>query len=183
MTLPAKSQKNDPQKKPLPKLTGKQRLWLKNYLDETNPETFFNGTRSAEIAYNTNKNGSLKRIGHENATKLNGHISKWLDEYALSDNKLKGKLFSLINAREVKLFTNRDKEGNFEIIEHPVPAIETQRKTLDMALKVKGLYKNTDSGGLQPVFNVNLFPGSQRSEPPVIDVTPETEKEDDFSDI
>jgi len=72
----------------------------------------------------------------------------------LSDQRLKGKLLSLVEAKEVKLFQNRDKEGNLEIIEHEIPALGIQQKSLDMAFKIKGLYQadKIDTEGIQDVL-------------------------------
>lgn len=59
-----------------------------------------------------------------------------MDEVGLSDNHLKAKLLSLLDAKESKFFAH---QGDV-VTTREVEALEIQRKTLDMALKVKGLY-------------------------------------------
>lgn len=114
----------------------KLNVWFKHFINENCSTTFLNKTESVRRAgYKTKKENSLKSIGCENFTKLNDKISKWLDETGLSENALKIKLLSLMEAKETKFFAFQG-----EIIEQvEVEAIETQRKTLDMALKVKGM--------------------------------------------
>ena len=123
---------------PIP--TEKMALWLQYYLDDTNPETFLNQTISAKYAkYNANSYDSFATIGKENFKKLQPHIKHWLDEYGLSENRLKLKLVDLTQAKETKFFQKDGKVTD----QREVEALEIQRKTLDMALKVQGLY--TDS--------------------------------------
>lgn len=152
----------------LPPLKGKQRLWLRYYLNASNPKTFFNATESAKYAKYNAKN--LSQVGAENYRKLKLRIDKWLNEHGLSETQLKGKLLSLVNAKETKLFANKDEKGELEIIEHQIPALETQRRSLDMAFKIKGLYKDNDNSGARPVININFNSGGDPG--PIIDVTP-----------
>lgn len=115
----------------------KRLLWFKHYTDESNPSTFLNKTASAKAAqYKCSTEESFRAVGYENFTKLHSKIEKWIEDVGLSDNRLKTKLLSLLDAKETKIF---QKDG--EVIEtREVEAVEVQRKTLDMALKVKGLY-------------------------------------------
>ena len=121
------------------KRVSKLNLWLKHFINESCSTTFLNKTESARRAgYNCrtkNADNCFKTIGCQNFTKLNDKIGKWLDENGLSENALKLKLLSLMEAKEVRFFSN------FGIVtdEREVDAIETQRKTLDMALKVQGM--------------------------------------------
>ena len=190
MTLPATADDNTTQnntetvKKTLPPLKGKQRLWLRNYLNQNDPKTFFNATASAKCSnYQGKDDNSMATIGKINLQKLTPYVDRWLDEHALSDTSLKCKIVDLMQAKETKFFQKDGKVTD----QREVEAIEVQRKTLDMALKVKGLYKDDGLSGMRPIFNVAFMsvspglalPGIQA---PIIDVTP-TESEDDFSDI
>ena len=226
MTLPATADDNtETNQEPLPKLIGKQALWLKNYLNQDNSETFLNRAQSAKYAkYNANSYAGFCQIGYENYIKLERHISQWIEDYGLSETQLKRKLISLINAKKtvfqkVKGHTNaedlapgvieiaktnimawagkgekKEKYDNGEtILAIPIEDPEVQRKTLDMALKVKGLYKDDGLSGIRPIFNVafmSITPGPSlpgRQQQPMIDVTPAQQIEDneidDFSDI
>ena len=118
-------------------LTGKQAAWLRAYLDSSNPNTFQNGTGSARAAgYKASSDTAFRVIGAENFAKLSKRISVWIDEVGLSPEKLKLKLLSLVEAKETKFFAHRGKV----VDQIEVESIETQRRALDMALKVKGLY-------------------------------------------
>lgn len=115
----------------------KKRLWLKHYLNENNPDTFLNATASVKAAgYKCNGEPSFNSLGYENIRYHEKAIGAWLDDNGLSENALKTKLLSLLSAKETKFFQN----AGMVIEERIVEAIETQRKTLDMALKVKGMY-------------------------------------------
>ncbi len=116
----------------------KRDVWLKHYLNDENPETFLNATRSAKAAGYTAKNyGALGRRGSENKEKHKKKINRWIDEVGLSEETLKLKLKTLLEARETVFF---QKDG-IVTDQRTVVANETQRRTLDMALKVKGSYQ------------------------------------------
>ena len=146
----------------------KLNVWLKCFLDESCLDTFLNKTESARKArYKTTNYDSLRQIGCQNFTKLNVKITKWLDENGLSDNALKLKLLSLMEAHESKFVkikgavsaddlpkgskiitmsgtvVENDQGVLFSegetLLSVDVEAIETQRKTLDMAMKSKGM--------------------------------------------
>lgn len=118
-------------------LVGKQRAWLRAYLDETNPKTFLNNTGSAEAAgYKAEKRESLSTAGSQNYRKLQDRIELWLDEVGFSDAALKRKTLQLMSAKETKFFQH---EG-FVVDQKEVEALGIQTKALDMANKVKGLY-------------------------------------------
>lgn len=115
----------------------KLNLWLKHYLDEACSTTFLNKTESAKRAgYKASSEESFRQIGCQNFTKLNDKISKWLDENGLSENALKIKLVSLLDAKETRFFSWEGQVTD----QREVEAIETQRRTLDMAMKAKGMY-------------------------------------------
>ena len=115
----------------------KRLLWFKYFTDESNPTTFLNKTASAKAAqYKCSTDESFRAVGYENFTKLHSKIEKWIEDVGLSDNQLKTKLLSLLDAKQTKFF---QKDG-IVTETRTVEALEIQRKTLDMILKVKGLY-------------------------------------------
>ncbi len=152
-------------------LRGKLLLWLRAYLDDSNPHTFFRKTGAArEAGYSEKSCGS---IGWQNYKKLQSRISAWMDDEGLSEVQLKTKLVKLLNAKKIVfskvkgkvdldslpigafVVTKSEKmKGAFRkdeddaevyddgdsIVAIPVEALETQRKALDMALKIMGLY-------------------------------------------
>ncbi len=130
-----------------PFTTSKMDLWLRCYLDEANKLTFLNKTESAKAAgYDCNGEDSFQSVGSENFRKLADKISTWFDEVGLSENALKKKLHELMKVKEKKFFSApiKDEDGivvGMHIESQEIEAIETQRKTLDMALKVKGMMK------------------------------------------
>ena len=115
----------------------KLNAWLRAYLDESCPSTFLNKTESARRAgYKCKTEDCLRHLGCRNFTKVSDKISQWFDEAGLSENTLKIKLLSLLNAKKTKYFQH---EG-IVTDQREVEAIETQRRTLNMALKVRGMY-------------------------------------------
>ena len=148
----------------------KLNVWLKHFLNDECSTTFLNKTESAKRAkYKCSTKDSFRNVGHQNFTKLSGKIDTWLNENGLSDNVLKIKLLHLLDAKESKFqkikgavtseglqpgitklvesgLVEFDKDGNKEfvtgetLVQINVDALEIQRKTLDMALKVKNLY-------------------------------------------
>jgi len=151
-------------------LSDKQRLWLRAYLDETNPETFLNKAGSARAAgYKCKNPDDFRHIGYQNSTKLHKHLSRWLDEVGLSKTRLSLKLLRLLDAKEMKLvkmkgeldedslaprcrvlakskqtkYAGKDAveyKEEYTVIAVIVEALEIQRRALDMALRVRGLY-------------------------------------------
>jgi len=118
-------------------LKGKLLLWLAAYLDESNPNTFFNQTGAARAArYKYSTEGGLRAVGAQNYAKLRERIEAWLDEHGLSEARLKKKLFSLTEAKETKFFAHQGKIEDTAEVE----SLGIQIKALDMALKVKGMY-------------------------------------------
>lgn len=134
--------------------TSKLQVWLFHYLNQGS-HTFLNGVASVREAGYKAKPESHGSIAYQNYNKVQDKIEKWLDEHGLSDGKLKGKLLSLVGAKEtvfqkVHGIVNEASlipgtriviAGAEEtVIEVTVEALELQRRALDMALKVKGLY-------------------------------------------
>ena len=117
--------------------TPKQLLWLQSYLDESNPVTFFNKTGSARAAqYRCNSDAAFRAVGYQNFTKLHHLIDQWLDEHGLSEARLKSLLAEGLNCVETRFFTH---QGKVTETREVVP-LETRRRYLEMALKVKGLF-------------------------------------------
>ena len=137
----------------------KKEIWLKHFLDNSNPTTFLNKVQSVKAAkYKCNGDPSCASLGHENFKYHTKRINQWMEEEGLSENALKIKLLSLMDVTETKFFsaTETDLEGKVSIIieERQIPAIETQRRTLDMAIKVRGLYeKHQGQGAAQIIIN------------------------------
>ncbi len=152
------------------KLTLKQRAWLRAFLDSSNPATYFNRAGSAQAAgYRCNSYEAFGSVGHQNFKKLEPLIEQWIEENGLSDTALKAKLLELMEAKETKFIKvkgainpddllsgfsivgttgaiEQNKDGNYfgegdTILMVNMDALEVQRKTLDMGLKVKGLYE------------------------------------------
>lgn len=153
-------------------LKGKQRPFLRAYFNESNKDTYLNGTASAKAAkYKAKDDATFAAIGSENLRKLKDRIKIWLDEEGLSSNRLKTKLISLVHAKKhhiikIKGHVNPDVlepgvivigESNImawrgqgenavpiddgdTILAVPIEALETQRRSLDMALKIRGEY-------------------------------------------
>lgn len=155
--------------RPWVKLQGKLQLWLKAYLNDTNPATFLNKTGSARAAkYNCSHAQSFANVGCQNYIKLQPRIESWLDDHGLTKENNKKKLLQLSKAEETKVITvegevdPKSLPDNFTIvtaavqekytkdgdsyeqiktvISYTLPANETQRRTTDMMIKVLGQY-------------------------------------------
>ena len=94
---------------------------------------------SIEAGYKAKNRQTHMVIGSQNFRKLNDKINQWLDEEGFSEVALKIKILSLMNAKETKFFAHEGMISDRVEVE----AIETQRKTLDMAIKVKDMYAPT----------------------------------------
>lgn len=143
-------------------------LWLKAYLDEGSP-TFLNAAASARRAgYRARKAHTFEQIGYKNRLKYCAKIVEWLDQCGMSETQLKIKLLLLMEARETvfqklkgavhqedllpgcrivatsgTVITTKDGDvygAGDTLLEIEVVALETQRRSLDMALKMRGFY-------------------------------------------
>lgn len=168
----------------------KLNMWLKYFLDDSCKTTFLNRKESAiKAGYKAKHSHTYAVIGSQNFKRFKEEIEKWLDENGYSANSLKIKLLSLMDARESKFikvkgaisskdlppgvlkiattgtieYTEDGKEfSNGEtVLAIDVEAIETQRRSLDMALKVKGLnapekheHTGLDGKEIIPIINV-----------------------------
>lgn len=127
-------------------ITDKMAKWFYNYIDENNPLTFLNKTGSAKQAgYSCDAENAYAKIGSENYSKLQNQVERWLDEEGLSEAFIKARIRHLITVKEKKFFSApvKDESGivtGMHIEYQEVDAIETQRKTIDMASKIRGMY-------------------------------------------
>lgn len=113
----------------------KSLLWLKHFLDNSNKSTFLHRTNSAILA-GYGKGSSAQTMGERNYKKYANEIGKWIDDNGLSENALKQKLLSLLDAHETKFFADK----GVIVSQVDVEALGIQQRALDMAFKVKGVY-------------------------------------------
>lgn len=111
--------------------TEKEKLWLQHLFD---PEVRFNATEAYVRAY-----GASRRVANINGCKLwkklSPIIAQWLDDEGLSENHLKYKLLTLLNAKETKFFAH---EG-VVVTEREVEALSIQLDALKTAMKARGM--------------------------------------------
>jgi len=119
------------------KLSARLAKMLQCYTDYTNSETFGNATASAKAAGFKGKTlSSLRVSAHYHMKKLREHITRWLDDEGLSELQLKFRIINGLNAKETKYFSHNGIVTDQRIVN----ALEVQRKYLEMALKLKGLF-------------------------------------------
>jgi hypothetical protein len=158
---------------PGPKLTLKQRVWLKHYL------TTFNGTAAARAAgYQCKKTDSFETIGHENYVKLQPLIAQWISEVGLTPEKIKLKIVQGLEAKETRRIKLKgavkqeslpegrrliatsgtlahDKEGGEvfgdgdSVIEWEEEALGIQQRYVEMAAKVLSLFDSDLTGRVE----------------------------------
>ena len=137
-------------------------LWLRHFLDAENPITFTKAQASAKAA------GISPSLGYALRYRLSSRIQWFLNECGLDETSLRAKVFELMHADETKVITvsgvieawdlpphaeivgifKRDKPGpDGSLVVEDVTVLslrmadkELQRKALDMAIKVQGLY-------------------------------------------
>jgi len=137
-------------------------LWLSYFVNSENKTTFLNRKESARAAgYKGSSEDAFRAIGTQNYLKLSDKINNWLEDVGLSENALKTKLISLLEAKETKFFQHEGVVSD----QREVDALETQRRTLDMAFKIKGSYA--------PVRNEHAGP---KGEPIQVDVKDRVDK-------
>ena len=108
--------------KPTKKLTAEEKrlanvtklnAWFKHFTNENCKATFLKKTESAKRAgYDCKKEDYYRHIGCENFHKLADKITQWFDEVGLSENALRKKLLSLMEAKETKFFSTPEKDEN-----------------------------------------------------------------------
>lgn len=88
-------------KKPTKLRINKLSLWLKYFLDDSNPVTFLNKTESAKHAkYKAKTDNAFTSIGCQNYRKLNPIIAKWLDDNKFSLSALRQKHSELLECNK-----------------------------------------------------------------------------------
>lgn len=145
----------------------KRDFWLKAYLDESNPGTFMNKTASAKAAkYRCKSEDSFAQVGCQNFRYFKDIIAKWCDDVGLTKARLQQKIIWLMEAKETKFHTLKGEVGEIDpsfrklavtsqtkynprgdeytetevLVSVDVDALNVQRQTTDMALKMQGLY-------------------------------------------
>jgi hypothetical protein len=124
---------------PNDQLSEKERVFLSYYLDKNNPDTYLKGAPSAVLAYKCQTYATASSMASIilRKPKITELIEGFFDDLGLSIDNLKGKLHALLSAKEIKIATYEGKITDTMEVE----AHEIQRRTLDMALKVKGAYE------------------------------------------
>jgi len=116
------------------KLSPKQKLWLKSYL------VCLNATQAAkEAGYKCKSEHAFQVVGSENLSKLEPYLQKWLVDEGLTEERVKAKIVAGMSAKETKFFAFQGQV--VETVE--VESLETQRRYVDMAAKVLGIYAPT----------------------------------------
>lgn len=114
----------------------KKDMWLYYYLDQTNPKTFLNITRSARAAgYNCKTADSFYEIGRHNLKVLAPTINEWLDDFGLSENVVKLKLAQLMEATEKVFFSHQGKVTD----EREIKALQIQLQAARFVMKIRGM--------------------------------------------
>jgi hypothetical protein len=121
-----------------PKLTGKQRKFLNLYLDYDNPKTFFNALACTRIVSSSDNPGTLRKQSYQFTEKTRIHIDYWIENSALSDEALKSKLYSLMNAKQTKFFAYQGKI----VDQREVEALDIQIRAASLVSEIKGLKKS-----------------------------------------
>jgi hypothetical protein len=141
-----------------PSASVRERLWLQNFLDRANPDTFFN-IRASALRAGWSEKGAAS-AGYRLKKKFQHKINLWLNEDGLSDESLDAKLIALLDAKKTKFFAHK----GVVLDERNIQALDIQIKALDMAYKLKGRYaakkhevttKNTDTPRLSIDENTN----------------------------
>ncbi len=126
------------------RLTAKQLSWLEHFLDKESLG-FLNAIEAAYLAgYKAKNRSGYRSIGNQNIKRLRPQIAKWLEEEGLTEESLKLKLIQLLDAKEIKFFSNKG-----EITEREVAAHAVQMKALDMALRLQGLFTQDAKNNIQ----------------------------------
>lgn len=143
--------------------------WLKAYLREGSP-TFLNATAAAiKAGYKAKSSHSFEQIGFANRKRFESKIATWLDEHGFSEARLKTKVLELMEAKETvfhkikgavlqsslpeghrvvatsgTVITTKDGGSVYgdgdSLLEIDVQNYGVQVKSVEMALKVKGLF-------------------------------------------
>jgi hypothetical protein len=110
-------------------------------------KALFDGECLKDVAIST---GLSPKTAGSQATNILKHpqalktFIRYMEENGISDNFLAAKIYSLINAKKIEYF---QKDG-IVTDERIVEALETQRKTLELATKLKGHLKERSEGDI-----------------------------------
>ena len=115
-------------------------VWFKHYTDPDSPG-FLSPTRATKLTYpNMRSYETIRTHGRDLRRKLQKKIAEWMEEEGLTEEKIKGKVIGLMDAKELKFFSHYDDDsGRFIIEEREVDALAIQTKATELAIKVKGL--------------------------------------------
>lgn len=123
----------------LPALSDKERSFLEVYLDPAS-ETFLNAKQAMLLLEPDVSPNAAAARGSRATKRLAGHIAQWLEEEGLGDNTLRGKLVRLLDS----------------------PSEQTQLKALEMAMKVRGMYKDS---AIDNSITVNIINYADQRDP------------------
>jgi intergrase/recombinase len=110
-------------------------------------KALFNGECLKDVAIST---GLSPKTAGSQATNILKHpqalktFIRYMEENGISDDFLAAKIYNLINAKKTEFF---QKDG-VVTDQREVEAIETQRKTLELATKLKGHLKERSAGDI-----------------------------------
>lgn len=115
---------------------GKLLAWFKHYIDESNPSSFLNKAGAAKAAgYQAKNDNCFASLGTQNFIRLKKHVSKWMDEVALSPEALKAKLYQGLNAKKVVTATHEGKiTDEKEYVDMP-----TRKSYLQLAMQMNAM--------------------------------------------
>jgi len=143
-------------------------------------EACLDGKNLREVAIETGlspNTASQQVSGILKEAEVQGAFAMIMDEEGLTDKFLVNKVKSLLNARQVEYFSHMGEVTDERIVE----ALETQRKTLELAMKLKGhlreqVHVDADVGLMALVVQVMHSPGGELYEGEPQDVA-ETRRE------
>ncbi len=147
------------------------KLWIKYYLDESNPETFMNGAESARKAGYSAKNPKAVSVrAAENMARYKKKIQKFLIDAGYTEDAVKLKIMEGFEAMETKFF---QKDGI---------VVET-RQVINWSARVAYLRLAADCMGMIKRRHEISGPGGKPmtvfhavrdlDKPPIRDITPQ----------
>jgi len=138
----------------------RERLFLKAYLDDANPATFFMIAKSAEVAGYAGSHTNLHNRGTECLRRLRPYIRAWLDDIGVSEEKILKGIAQGLDCEETKFFAHQGKV----ITEKNVIPWHIRVKYLQLAAEVRGMVQHgsqgSGNGPVQVIIN-NNYPVSQ----------------------
>jgi len=133
-----KKTRDDIAKGILPNLTHKRRAFLSLYLDMDQKDYFFNALATVKRVFNPSTDGAARSMSWEYVEILKPWIEQYLNDLYFTDEYIKSKVVTLMNARETKFFAYQG-----EVQEtREVDALDIQFKAVNLAADIKGMKKN-----------------------------------------